>query len=335
MNRFRLDISIAMCTYNGGRFLEAQLSSIREQTKPPLEVVICDDGSSDNTAAIIESFAATVPYPVRFYRNPVNLGSTKNFEQAMQCCRGEAIALCDQDDIWAPDKLAAFATILASKPEVAGVFSNALLIDEENTLTPGNLWARVGFTSSRQQRFAGGDAPAVLIHSDVDTGATLVFRSAWLPRLLPIPAEWVHDGWIALLLASMARLEAVPVCLMSYRIHPEQQVGAVQVAWHEHLSTVAETALQGHRRHANRLQLMVTKMEQLATGDESVCSQVFLESLHELRRRLRFVQRRAHLLDLSRLSRMPAALLLLPGYIQYEKGLMSFLRDLTHSPSRR
>jgi len=325
-----LNISIAMCTYNGGRFLEAQLGSIREQTKPPLELIICDDGSSDSTAAIVERFAATVFFPVRFHRNPVNLGSTKNFEQAMRWCRGEAIALCDQDDIWTPDKLAVLAAVLDNQPGVAGVFSNANLIDEENKPLPGDLWSRVGFTRARQQRFSLQDAPAMLIHSDIVTGATFLFRSAWLPSLLPIPAEWVHDGWIALLLASMDTLRALPACPMSYRIHAAQQVGAPQVAWYEHLATRAEMALISHRKNAQRLELITTKMEQLAASDEPFRSQVFLSSLHELRRKLRFVQRRAHLFDKSRFRRIPAALLLLPGYTRYEKGLMSLLRDLTH-----
>jgi hypothetical protein len=325
-----LDISIAMCTYNGGRFLEAQLASIGEQTEPPLELIICDDGSSDSTAGIVERFAATASFPVSFHRNPVNLGSTRNFERAMQRCRGEAIALCDQDDIWAPDKLAILAAFLDDQPAVAGVFSNAHLIDEETNILCGDLWSRVGFTPARQQRFNLQGAPAVLIHSDVVTGATFLFRSVWLPHLLPIPAEWVHDGWIALLLASLAKLQALPARPMSYRIHAAQQIGASQAAWHQHLSTRAEAAFEAHRRNAHRLQLITAKMEQLAAADEPVRSQVFLSSLHELRRKLRFLQRRAHLFEQSRFRRIPAALLLLPGYTRYEKGLMSLLRDMTH-----
>lgn len=326
-----MDISVAMCTYNGGRFLEAQLNSIREQTRLPHELIICDDGSSDATAAIVERFAATVSFSVRFHRNPVNLGSTKNFEQAIQWCRGEIIALCDQDDIWTPDKLAVLSAVLDEQPGVAGVFSNASLIDEKNMPLPGDLWSRLGFTPSRQRRFNPQGAPAVLIHSDVVTGATLLFRSSWLPSLLPIPTEWVHDGWIALLLASMAELRAIPACAMSYRIHDAQQVGAPQVAWHQHLSTRAELAREAHRRNAHRLQLITTKMEQLAATNEPTRSQIFLSSLHELRRKLRFVKGRAHLLDQTRFRRIPAALLLISGYTRYEKGLMSLFRDLTHS----
>ena len=71
-----MDISVAMCTYNGSKFLAEQLSSIREQTKLPHELVICDDGSTDATPRIVHAFALDAPFPVRFFRNQATLGST-------------------------------------------------------------------------------------------------------------------------------------------------------------------------------------------------------------------------------------------------------------------
>ena len=81
-----MDISIAMCTYNGSKFLDEQLSSIREQTKLPHELVICDDASTDATPRIVHAFALDAPFPVRFFRNQATLGSTRNFEKAISLC---------------------------------------------------------------------------------------------------------------------------------------------------------------------------------------------------------------------------------------------------------
>src|SRR5688572_3171861 len=99
-------LSVALCSYNGARFIHDQLSSIARQSRLPDELVICDDRSSDNTIAIIEKFAVDAPFPVRSHVNPTNLGSTKNFELAISRCCGDFIALSDQDDIWHQDKLA-------------------------------------------------------------------------------------------------------------------------------------------------------------------------------------------------------------------------------------
>ena len=111
-----MKISIALCTYNGGRFLGEQLRSLREQTKSPFEIIVCDDGSTDETPQLVRDFAASVDFPVVFVANEANLGSTRNFDQAIRLCRGEAIALCDQDDLWAPNKLERLTQILENEP---------------------------------------------------------------------------------------------------------------------------------------------------------------------------------------------------------------------------
>ncbi len=147
-----MNISVAMCTYNGCRFLAGQLESIGQQTTRPSELIICDDGSTDSTAEIVRAFGEEAPFPVRFIRNEVKLGSTKNFEKAILRCSGDAIALCDQDDVWQKDKLEWVARVLESEPDVAGVFSDALLIDENSRPMPGTLWQRLQVTPRDARR---------------------------------------------------------------------------------------------------------------------------------------------------------------------------------------
>src|SRR6266704_3029265 len=103
MSKFQ--ISIALCTYNGARFLPEQLESIAAQTRLPDEMVVCDDRSADETTDIIRTFAKNALFPVRLEINEQKLGSTKNFEKAIRLCHGEIIAPADQDDVWNPQKL--------------------------------------------------------------------------------------------------------------------------------------------------------------------------------------------------------------------------------------
>lgn len=116
-----------MGTYNGERFLKEQLESITAQTLPPAELVVCDDGSIDDTFAILESFAHRAPFPVRIHRNERNLGYRANFVKCASLCSGDLIAFCDQDDVWRDNKLSDVQSIFEKDPSVLAVFHNSMV----------------------------------------------------------------------------------------------------------------------------------------------------------------------------------------------------------------
>ena len=97
-------ISVAMATYNGGRFLREQLDSLNQQTVLPRELVVCDDRSTDNTVRILEEFASQAAFPVKVVVNENRLGFGDNFMKAASLCSGDLISFCDQDDIWYSNK---------------------------------------------------------------------------------------------------------------------------------------------------------------------------------------------------------------------------------------
>ena len=218
-------ISVAMCTYNGERFLAEQLDSIASQTLTPFELVVCDDGSQDRTSEILRSFSARAGFPVHIFPNARNLGSTANFSQSIARCHGDLIALSDQDDLWSPDKLAKIARVFEEQPDVACVFSNAALMDDASQRTGEDAWTRFLFTPELQARMGAGDAIAVLLRLPVATGATMVFRSELQQYLGEIPQDWVHDAWIAWMAALTGRLYPLNEPLVQYRIHTGQQLG--------------------------------------------------------------------------------------------------------------
>lgn len=100
------NISVVLATFNSERFLGQQLESLVRQTRPPDELVVGDDGSTDQTHAILQAFAARAPFPVIVHRNHARLGYTDNFLNAARLCKGELIAFCDHDDVWKEEKLA-------------------------------------------------------------------------------------------------------------------------------------------------------------------------------------------------------------------------------------
>src|SRR5690349_5613283 len=134
-----------MCTYNGAEFLPAQWESILAQSRKPDEIVVCDDGSADETRGLLEKFAAESSIPVTLRFNEKNLGSVKNFEQAIRLCSGDVIALSDQDDVWRNDKLQTIETAFDKSPKVGLVFSDAEIVDQNLKPLGRGMWSEVCF----------------------------------------------------------------------------------------------------------------------------------------------------------------------------------------------
>ncbi|MCF0072631.1 glycosyltransferase family 2 protein [Dyadobacter sp. CY261] len=221
-------ISVAMCTYNGAKFLPEQLKSIADQTVSVDELVVCDDRSKDDTIEIIKSFATTSKFPVRIYVNEKNLGSTKNFEKCLSLCEGDVIFLCDQDDRWRKDKVQKQMAFLDANPEFDAVFSDAEKINDDSEPTGGTIWQEINFGKARQQMWHSGRPHEILFNGFVVTGATLAIRKSALRRLMPFPThvqDLIHDAWIAVVLSLQNKIDFIPETLISYRIHSSQQVG--------------------------------------------------------------------------------------------------------------
>lgn len=123
-------ISIAMATYNGAKYLTEQLQSLTQQLHLPFELVACDDGSTDGTVGLLEEFKTVSPFPVRIYRNNVNLGYAGNFFRAASLCKGEWVAFCDQDDVWLSNKLAAAAEAITRNSEACLILQNSYICNE-------------------------------------------------------------------------------------------------------------------------------------------------------------------------------------------------------------
>jgi glycosyltransferase involved in cell wall biosynthesis len=221
-------ISVALCTYNGAEFLPKQLESIKQQTRQVNELVVCDDGSRDATIEILEKFKQSVNFPVLIYQNTNNLGSSKNFEKCLQKCSGDIIFLCDQDDVWMPNKVETMLNYFNDHEQHEAVFSNAIIIDQRGIPTGKTSFDQIEFTQAAQAKWLSGSSFEILLKGYVVTGATLALRKRCLPTLSPVPEiipELIHDGWFALKLAIYNQIGLISEPLIQYREHERQQVG--------------------------------------------------------------------------------------------------------------
>ena len=110
-------ISVAMAVYNGEKYLETQMDSILQQTMPADEIIIVDDCSTDESVEIIQRYQKQHPQ-IKLFQNESNLGYKRNFRRAVGLCQGSLVFLCDQDDLWLPDKISVMADLMESNPDI-------------------------------------------------------------------------------------------------------------------------------------------------------------------------------------------------------------------------
>ena len=328
-----MTISVAMCTYNGARFLDQQLESIAAQTLAPAELVVSDDASTDGTPELLRRFADRAPFPVRLLRNEQRIGSTKNFEKAIAHCTGTVIALADQDDVWRPEKLARIDATFAERPGCGLLFTDARLIDEGGNVAERTLWQHIGFSRARKEAFADDGAFESLAVRNVVTGATMAFRSALREAILPIPheAEMVHDRWIALIAAAIGELGPLDETLIDYRQHGSQQIGAgVEVGG------VAQWLEMGRQTAATDFALWAMQLTLVRDRLHHLGDRVSTQRLERLDARIRHLETRATMPEeaLRRIPRVFSELVSL-RYHRYSNHLWSALKDLTGVGERK
>lgn len=209
-------ISIAIATYNGGRYLREQLESLYTQTRIPDEVVVVDDHSCDNTQEILEEYR--ISKGLRYYINDTNLGVNKNFEKSIRLCTGDYIAICDQDDVWLPEKI---EKSLDKIKEIEGkgpacISSQCNGVDKDLNVVP------------RRTRLSCDTkgVKATLLQDGVSQGCSLMINRKLVDFLKPFPEKWfMYDAYIAYTAACIGEKYNIAEPLMNYRHHANNVVG--------------------------------------------------------------------------------------------------------------
>lgn len=227
-------ISIALCTYNGERYLAEQLDSILLQTYPRLEIVISDDCSSDATPALLQDYARRDSRIV-LLKNAANVGFVKNFERALLACRGDYIALADQDDVWLPNKI---DNLFNAIGDALLIYSRVDLIDSQG--------APIDRIFPSVKRLSGRCALSLMFDNCV-TGHACLLRREMLGKALPMPEGLLaHDQWLAIVAAASGRLVAGSEVLSHYRMHSSN---ALLQSKKKRKETKLEKAMTKYRRY--------------------------------------------------------------------------------------
>lgn len=218
-----MKVRILLSTYNGELFLRDQIASLQQQSFKDFEVLVRDDGSTDSTPQIISQ---TVQSDARFHLwsgTRENLGVVQSFARLLESSPdADVIFFCDQDDVWRKDKvektLGRF--FLGRKDEPLAVHSDLALCNENLSIFQPSMKAQ-----SRARRNEPHPVMPLLGQNFV-TGCTLAINKSLAQKVLPIPPEaLMHDWWIALVAASLGRLEFIPESLVLYRQHSHNASG--------------------------------------------------------------------------------------------------------------
>ncbi|VTU13771.1 Putative glycosyltransferase EpsE [Variovorax sp. SRS16] len=326
------EISVALCTHNGARFLREQVRSICLQTLPPNEIVLSDDASRDGSVAVaraaVEECALERPeaaVALRVLENATPLRVVKNFEQAIGACRGEFIALSDQDDVWVPDRLARMAAAFAHDPALLLLHTDARLVDAEGKGLGQTLFHALEVTPVELERIHGGRAFDVFLRRNLVTGATAVFRRSLLTDAMPLPVEWVHDEWLGIIAAATGRVDVLEDALIDYRQHESNQIGARRDTFPDKVRKALASRGRTHLDRAIKAELLLARLQSL--GDR-----VAPGTLEKVRGKVVHQRFRAAL-PASRWARcLPVLREAMTGrYDAFGRGVRGVVRDLFES----
>ena len=163
MNR----VSVIIPAYNGDRYMVEAINSILHQTYTNWEIIIVDDGSTDNTSNIIQKYSKQIKY---FHQTNQGVAASRNL--GLSKAEGEYIAFLDQDDVFLPHKLASQVTVLAEDSTLGMVSSGWQIIDRDGgILAAVEPWRQIPQLNIKD----------LIVWKPVFLGAML-FRKSWLQR---------------------------------------------------------------------------------------------------------------------------------------------------------
>jgi glycosyltransferase involved in cell wall biosynthesis len=231
-------VSVLLPTYNGARFLDAQVHSVLAQTLSTFELLVYDDGSTDGTWPILQAHAQSDPR-IRAWQGSANAGQGAALTLLLGQAQAPLMSFCDQDDVWAPDKLERLITALGDADLAYGC---SRLIDEHGTMLGPDIFQFVG------PPIAGRDPVLLLPRNTVSAHAMLVRRACIRPH--HFNGSFDFDHLIAMAAAAGNGVVYVPEAITYHRIHGGNQVHGSLANWARHRKSKVRAKIKAHKMRA-------------------------------------------------------------------------------------
>jgi len=317
-------VSVVLCTFNGRQYVARQLDSVLRQTHLPDEIVLADDGSSDQTLEIAAEQIASAALPQRPRLTVLDvadcLGVTRNFSRAIEASSSDIVFLSDQDDVWREDKIEQQLFDLEREPTALLSVSNARLIGSGGDALGMDLFSALRITARDLRSVTGGQPASWLVRRSVFPGMTFAMRRQLLKWALPIPTTWPHDYWLSLIAASLGPIKVSSECLVDYRQHPSNVVGVVSHTLPYRVRRVFRSEMTSEL-YRSRFASMLERLTAVPEADQA--------ALAAVEGKLRFEERRASFhANRFRRSLQICALTTVGSYSRYaSNGTANGVRD--------
>jgi glycosyltransferase involved in cell wall biosynthesis len=217
-----IKISVALCTYNGEKYIKEQIISILKQSKRVDEIIISDDNSSDITLKIVNDLLSDCDIAYKICTHETNVGVTRNFMECISKCSGDIIFTCDQDDVWKENKVEKMIKPFDDK-KVSLVFANAELVDKDLNSLNCTHWDTLRINKEK----IDSGLFDILLNTNVIAGSSMAFRKSIFEKIVPNEENmklW-HDELIALYAYAFGKIVAIDENLIYYRQHGNNVVG--------------------------------------------------------------------------------------------------------------
>lgn len=226
-------VSVAIPSYNHARFISRTLDSVFKQTHLPSEVLIIDDGSKDDSVAVIRQGVLNAPVPVTVSARE-NRGLCRTLNEALVRTNSKYFAYIGSDDLWAPERLQLGVEALERSPEAVAAYSHCYFIDSDDQL--------IGATAAHSEFIDGELLPRLLEFRSVPPSPTVLYRRSALESVRFNEASRLEDFELYLRLSAIGQFRFIPKHLGYWRIHAGNTSGALRMMVDERKAAVRRVA---------------------------------------------------------------------------------------------
>lgn len=239
MNQSNKKIAVLLSTYNGSEYVEKQMVSILQQKNCEITIHVRDDGSSDNTVAIVKNLMNSYSNIVFYDSEKSNLGSFKSFMWLLQHVKADYYSFADQDDVWVENKLELSLGLMnkledenPDKPVL--VHTDLTVVDQNLDTINSSFWKSSGIN---QELLKTNNKYYAVINFVV--GCTMLINHHVKKIVFPIhPIAQMHDSWISLnVLYGNGIVGNITTPTVLYRQHQHNVIGAEDVNTFRYFST--------------------------------------------------------------------------------------------------
>lgn len=219
-------VSVVMATFNGEKYIKEQIQSIMNQTELPDEIIVIDDGSTDNTVDIIRDVLANTNTTYQLITHKKNKGVTEAFQEGIGLASSDYVMICDQDDVWKKEKIE--LTKSAMNENVALILCNASIVDGELNSRGKSMFEYIDIPIELKEEcttLSSIEMVNMSLKRNYVTGMCMAGRRDLMIKAFPIPKSMTYDAWLAMRLANEGSTVIINKELVYYRQHGNNVIG--------------------------------------------------------------------------------------------------------------